>query len=250
MEGLGLLNDEILLNIFKNGNINLIEQALKILPEITTSNAPLYSNIFYELVNKKNKRLDIQLLAILGRAAFMDEEDRYLLMGSLLMRHPNDSLACEAALSALAGKEDHFKSFLNRAFGQQMNNNQLIFSYLQQSGQWRSQQRAKPAPLFDNNDMRTAGLKLYAQYCAACHRPGGEGTPNLAPPLLGSEVVNGPKELLASVIWHGKSAPVLVNGQLESFKEPMQAFKDNPAWDEKMLEAVVAYVQNAFAQPD
>ncbi len=250
MEGLNLLDDEILIKILKTGNNKLIEHTLKILPQISTQNSPVYSNIFYELVNKKNRNLDMNILATLGQVGFMEEEDRYLLMGSLLMRYPVDSLACEAALSGLEGKEDKFQDFLSTIFGQQMDKNQLIFSYLQKSIESRNKEKTNKIELFDHNDMRTAGLKLYSQYCAACHRPGGEGTPNLAPPLLGSAVVNGPQEKLAAVIWHGKSEPVLINGNLVTFKEPMQAFKDNPAWDEKMLEAVVAYVKNAFAEPE
>ena len=89
---------------------------------------------------------------------------------------------------------------------------------------------------------------LYRTYCEACHRHDGSGTNGLAPPLVSSEVVNGPEAILSGVIWNGKSDPVRVNGKWIRYNEPMPAFRDNPAWDSLKLAAVTAYVKNAFAE--
>ncbi|MCB0520914.1 MAG: c-type cytochrome [Lewinellaceae bacterium] len=250
LKSLKKLDDEIIIGALNAKDIELVEHTLTILPQYNTANEHKFTNLFYDLANRKNRQLDMYMLAVLGRISFMEEGDRFLLMGSLLVQYPNDSMACEAALAGLAGKEINFQRFLDNVFKEQLAKDKLLHRMLEKA----INQTAKPIPasprLFEHNDMRTVGLHLYGQYCAACHRPGGEGTPNLAPPLVGSKVVNGPKDQLAAVIWNGKSAPVQVGGNLVSFKEPMQAFRDNPEWDEKMLEAVVAYIKNAFVEPE
>jgi hypothetical protein len=72
--------------------------------------------------------------------------------------------------------------------------------------------------------------------------------PSLAPSLVGSKVVNGPKEKMMQVVWEGKHDPIIINGQVLTFNNPMPAFKDNPAWTRDMLDEVIAFVKNAFAE--
>jgi mono/diheme cytochrome c family protein len=61
------------------------------------------------------------------------------------------------------------------------------------------------------------GTQLFINNCSACHRQHGEGTPNLAPPLvspvLKAAVKAGAADYPAKVVLNGLSGPITINGQ-------------------------------------
>jgi len=57
------------------------------------------------------------------------------------------------------------------------------------------------------------GGTIYAQACAACHQPDGNGLPVVFPPLAGSDWVTGDETRLALVVLHGLMGPILVNDE-------------------------------------
>jgi mono/diheme cytochrome c family protein len=79
--------------------------------------------------------------------------------------------------------------------------------------------------------------------CQACHGPDGEGIPNLAPPLAGSEWVNGPVVNLIRIQLRGLMGPITVKGTEYKFAAPMvaQAFQTD-----EQVAAVLTYVRNSF----
>lgn len=68
------------------------------------------------------------------------------------------------------------------------------------------------------------GAALFAQHCATCHQADGSGTVGLAPPLKGAHWarLGGDRGYLPTVLLHGLSGPIKVNGQ--SFVGSMPAF--------------------------
>jgi len=60
------------------------------------------------------------------------------------------------------------------------------------------------------------GQQVYAQTCAACHQPAGEGSGETFPPLAGSEWVTGPEHRLVLVVLHGLTGEIEVQGQTYS----------------------------------
>jgi mono/diheme cytochrome c family protein len=97
-------------------------------------------------------------------------------------------------------------------------------------------------------DKLTAGLQLYHVYCGACHGPTGQGTPNLAPPLDGSEFVHGNPDKLALIALHGLHGPVTVKGRHYEFNGPMPGLAANPACSSADLAAILTFVRNAFSR--
>lgn len=57
------------------------------------------------------------------------------------------------------------------------------------------------------------GREQYALICAACHQPDGMGMTGVAPPLAGSEWVEGDPRIPTEIIIHGLAGPVEVRGQ-------------------------------------
>lgn len=64
------------------------------------------------------------------------------------------------------------------------------------------------------------GEKLYfgAAACAGCHGNEGEGTENMAPPLVDSEWVTGDPTIITKILLHGAQGPIKVKGKL--YKAP------------------------------
>lgn len=88
------------------------------------------------------------------------------------------------------------------------------------------------------------GARVYAEHCAACHQPNGEGVSGVFPPHRGhvgelhaaeGDEVDG-RDYLARVLLHGLTGPIVVDG--ETYDGNM------PAWGEALSEAQIAGVLN------
>jgi mono/diheme cytochrome c family protein/glucose/arabinose dehydrogenase len=79
----------------------------------------------------------------------------------------------------------------------------------------------KVAPLTADQQARfERGREVFANTCAACHQPGGQGLEGLAPPLVDSEWVTGPPARLARIVLHGLTGPITVNGAQYNLEMP------------------------------
>ncbi|MBI3368248.1 MAG: cytochrome c [Burkholderiales bacterium] len=86
------------------------------------------------------------------------------------------------------------------------------------------------------------GAALFAQNCAACHQPDGSGTIGLAPPLKGEHwaQLGADRGYLPTVLVHGLSGPIKVNGQ--PFVGNMPAF--GAQFDDATIAAIATYLRS------
>lgn len=70
----------------------------------------------------------------------------------------------------------------------------------------------------------SAGSRVYAAHCAACHQPDGRGMRGLAPPVRDSEWVTGDPGRLARIVLHGVRGPIEVAGESWDLEMPAQKF--------------------------
>ena len=85
------------------------------------------------------------------------------------------------------------------------------------------------------------GLKVYTQYCLACHQADGGGVPNMNPPLSKTSYVSGDKVRLIKVVLNGFPSPVDIDGESYTNNMPPHNFlKDQDIAD------VLTYVRNNF----
>ena len=68
------------------------------------------------------------------------------------------------------------------------------------------------------------GKKIYLRYCYACHQTDGSGVPGMYPPIRNSEVVNGDKSRLVTIITRGMTGEIEVNGIKYNNAMPRQNF--------------------------
>ena len=93
-------------------------------------------------------------------------------------------------------------------------------------------------------DTRTNGLRIFQTICATCHGQDGNGIEYRAPPLNGSQYVNGSPDRLALIILKGLEGPIHIEGQRMQFTGAMPAFEHNLTDDE--ITDVIRYLHNAF----
>jgi mono/diheme cytochrome c family protein len=66
---------------------------------------------------------------------------------------------------------------------------------------------------FNNATVNLAsGYQLYEKNCSNCHQTDGSGLAQLYPPLLNSDFIKSNPSLVDSIVRHGQSGPVIVNG--------------------------------------
>ena len=161
----------------------------------------------------------------------------------IIERHEKDNYFYESILSGLEGKEKEFRYFLTVV--RKMEKEHSFIERLDQL----IEEIEKPKVIASNNfDVMTEGLKLYQKNCASCHGHGGEGLPNLAPPLYGSEYVESGPEKLILITLHGLKGPIHVKGKLYEMNNVMPGLKDNKDLSDHEIAAILTYVRNAFGK--
>ena len=93
----------------------------------------------------------------------------------------------------------------------------------------------------DEKKLFDIGKELYAATCAPCHQPHGLGMEGLAPPLAGSEWVQGPDQRVARIILHGMRGPITVKGQKFELEMPGLAILEDD-----QIAALLTYVRREW----
>ncbi len=84
------------------------------------------------------------------------------------------------------------------------------------------------------------GKEIYNEFCMQCHLPDGKGTPNVFPPLAGSDwLVNKRKESIHS-IKYGLNGPIEVNGK------PYNSAMTSLGLEDEEIADVMNYIMNSW----
>ena len=76
------------------------------------------------------------------------------------------------------------------------------------------------------DDVLARGQKIYAEKCALCHQPGGQGAPPVYPPLARSDWLAADRERTIKVLCEGLSGPITVLQQSYNNVMPAQVLDD------------------------
>jgi mono/diheme cytochrome c family protein len=223
----------------------LTAHALLLLEKYNTKeNVPAMRELVENLSAKKDSVVDWYIAASLkswipvANKIFMPE------LIKLSEAHAGSALFQEAVINSLKDRENEFRTALPKAYASDSAHviNQLLEDVA------KNKREKKINPIFDmtsrRHDPRTAGLVIFRSTCAMCHGAGGEGIENIAPPLSGSEYVEGPPERLAMILLNGLEGPLRIKGQLYNFNGSMPNFGNN--FSEEQLADVIKYLHNSF----
>lgn len=163
-------------------------------------------------------------------------------IAAISQRYPEDKVIQEAVVSGLENQEQVFIDQYKPA--------PVLQKFLEQAIANKEKKELNSIFVVEKpqDDGRTNGLKLFRTICGACHGADGSGIPDLAPPLKNSEYIDGPIHRLASIILHGISGPLHVNGQLYELNNDMPALVNNSEISDQDIADIVGFLQNAFAK--
>ena len=88
----------------------------------------------------------------------------------------------------------------------------------------------------------TKGSEVYAQVCAACHQPTGQGLAGVFPPLDGSSWVTGPAGVPVAIILKGLQGPIEVNGVNYNSAMPAASYLTD-----EQIANVTSYIRQAWS---
>ncbi|MDO8347092.1 MAG: cytochrome c oxidase subunit II [Rugosibacter sp.] len=81
---------------------------------------------------------------------------------------------------------------------------------------WVAEQKARlsaaaedPNKVWSLDELKQHGEAVYTKNCAACHQPNGKGLPPAFPPLDGSKIATGPKEMHLDIVLNGKAGTTM-----------------------------------------
>ncbi|WP_298298234.1 cytochrome c [Hydrotalea sp.] len=99
-------------------------------------------------------------------------------------------------------------------------------------------------PPFQNTGIKVSiqrGEKVYNKVCLPCHMADGGGVPNMNPPLIQTSYILGDKTKLISIVLHGMTDRVAING--DYYSNNMAPHND---LTDQQIADVLTFARNSF----
>jgi mono/diheme cytochrome c family protein len=208
----------------------------------TVQNMAKIKAISSQLLAQNNETIDLYLAFALNAWLKTDDKGILPILAQIEKKYAEKPVFQEAIVSSLDGKE---VQYLNTQNPSALLKNNLTVAI-------GNHQKKELNPIFvkETNvvDNRTKGLQLFRTICGACHGADGKGIQDLAPPLKDSEYINGSMKRLASILLHGLSGPISVNGKQYQLNNEMPGLANNKDLSDEDIADIIRYTQNAFAK--
>lgn len=208
----------------------------------TAQNVKSMKGLSSQLLAKNSTTLDLYLAMSLSPWIKLAEAEFLPVLSEIDKRYATQRIFHEAIVSSLEGKEENYLQTMNPGEG--------LKRTLKTALDNRQKKEMNSIFVQQTNalDGRTNGLQLYRTICAGCHGADGKGIEDLAPPLKGSEYIDGSMKRLASIILHGISGPIHVGGKLYKLNNDMPGMVNNSAISDQDIADIIKFTQNAFAK--
>ena len=244
LEGLNFLSFEILSDIVKySKQPETIAHALGLLERFAAiQNVPKMKAISTQLLAQNNETIDLYLSMSINVWLKLSDATFLPILSEIDKKYANQRIFQEAIASSLDGKEELYLKT--------MNPNAILKNNLTLAVSNHQKKELNSIYVSEKNavDNRTKGLKLFRTICSTCHGADGNGIQDLAPPLKGSEYIDGSMKRLASIILHGISGPIHVNGKLYQLNNDMPGLISNSSISDQDITDIIRFTQNAFAK--
>ncbi len=244
LDGLNALTLAVLTDIINQSKQpELIAHALGLLERFATpQNLTKMKAIGTQLLAQNNEKIDLYLAFSVNSWLKISEETFLPILSQIEKRYTEKKVFQEAITSSLEGKEEFYLKTQSP--------NAILKTNLTLALNNHQKQELNPIFVKEKNvvDNRTKGLQLFRTVCSACHGADGKGIQDLAPPLKGSEYIDGSMKRLASIILHGLSGPITVNGKLYQLNNEMPGLATNKDISDQDIADIIRFTQNAFAK--
>ena len=246
LEGLDALHSDVLAEIDIESDPRFLVHVIRLMARFPKANQLWEKwNAYFAL-----DQMDVDLALAFSAGPYSKENPKqgFFHLKDLLVRHPQDTLMLEAAISGLEGVEEDFRRYLveegnfpKKALPVQWLDQAIHLSKKESVAERRRR-------VGESMDFRTRGMQLYETHCSVCHGLGGKGIQNLAPPLANSEYVEGSEDRLILIVLHGLKGPIRVKGKQYELNAVMPGLRDNSELKDEDIAAILTFVKNAFAE--
>ncbi len=244
LDGLNALTLAVLSDIINQSKQpETIAHALGLLERFATpQNLAKMKAISTQLLAQDNEKIDLYLAFSVNSWLIISEETFLPILSQIEKRYTEKKVFQEAITSSLEGKEELYLKTQNP--------NAILKTNLTLALNNHQKKELNPIFVKEKNvvDNRTKGLQLFRTVCSACHGADGKGIQDLAPPLKGSEYIDSSMKRLASIILHGLSGPITVNGKLYQLNNEMPGLATNKDISDQDIADIIRFTQNAFAK--
>ncbi len=240
MQGLGILNGDAMLRVLeKSPSPKVLGQLILLAAELPELERGKRNNIFEQGFDRQDPSIDFHLLQVLG--SYSDPQ-LVNMWRTLALRHRNDPVFVEAAISSIEGREAQWLSALPARPADSLTS--FLGAAASNARQYSSQWSALPTATF--RDDRTNGMVKYNQLCASCHGLDGKGKAELAPPLVGSRYLDDAVDESVLILLHGLEGPLTIAGKQYGFNQAMPGFKDNSMLSNRDIADILIFARNAY----
>jgi mono/diheme cytochrome c family protein len=246
LEGLNAIKTDEVLALLQQPLWQIRMQALTVLPSVVDKNNYKQFTAALQQIVANNDTVAAPYVGFVTNAIKkydVPAADELLL--SLVKKYPHNVYVADAVVSNLQNREAVFKKQVAQVIPDTSRNIhrriQVVLNALEQA-----KNNSDPKVLAK---LYPKGAVMFNTICKTCHGEDGNGIAALGPPLNGSEIVNGNKEIVMSIILKGLTGPVKVRGHL--YKAPeisteMPGFADNKEFTDTDIIEVINYVRSAW----
>jgi mono/diheme cytochrome c family protein len=246
LEGLGAATTADILSLLQHPQWAVRMQALAVLPSvINNKNHKEVSSAMFQLITANDEQAAPYIAFIAPHVQRFDAGAAHAMQTALVSKYPGNIFVADAVISGLQDKEAAFKKEIATLVP---DSNKTIYKRLNRIiAAIENAKHSNDPVLLAKKYPR--GAVIYQTICKTCHGDDGNGIASLAPPLNGSEIVNGSKDVLISIILKGLTGPVKIKGHLYNAPEiagEMPGFADNKDYTDADLVQTLNYVRRAW----
>lgn len=246
LDGLHALSFDLLQKVAASSEPMLSAHALVLLKKYgSNENIKPMAELANNLLARNDSVINLYLAISLGPWTLLSHDTFFPLLTKLAQKYADKAIYQEAIVSSLKGLEEEFKVSVSK-----QNSNKSSIAPLNKllDETIKNKRESKMSSIFVDvsvpSDKVTDGLVIFRSTCMACHGADGEGIANVAPPLKGSQYVEGSPERLAMILLNGLKGPLNVNGKQYTFNGSMPNFGNN--FSDKEIADIIGYVRNSF----
>ena len=246
LEGLSALQQADVLPLLQQNDWTIRMQALSVLPSVMNRNN--YRSFIPALKKMMNERDTLAAPYIAFLANYiqpLDPSSAHEILIGLIREYSDNIYVADAVISNLYNKEE---AFYKEALIIHPDSSILFNKQLKKL--INNIERAKTGSSFNKLEKQyPRGATIFLTVCQTCHGSDGNGIKALAPPLNGSNWVEGDKSKLIPIVLYGLTGPVKIAGKL--YKSPeingdMPGIGANKEFTDDDIADVLNFVRNSW----
>ncbi|MFD2873097.1 PVC-type heme-binding CxxCH protein [Mucilaginibacter ximonensis] len=246
LEGFGELKADQVLALLQSADWKIRMQALTVAPNIINNdNYSRFTPVLSQLVAANDTTEAPYVGFVTASLQKYDRKAGDAILFSLAKKYPKNNYVADAIVSNVQGREEAFqKEMLKVVPDTALAINKRIGRVV--AAIEDSKLNSDPALMAK---YYPRGVAIFGTVCKTCHGEDGNGVTALAPPLNKSEIVNGDKTVMISILLKGLTGPVKINGHV--YKAPeisgeMPGFADNKDFSDDDLAQVMNFVRRSW----